>query len=182
MPDAVVITVGAANANSFQDIAGATATLDNRFNAGAWAAEADADQLIRALLSAAVEMTLMPWLGQRTDDVQALSWPRENVENPDLPDSDDGLSTLTYYDNDIVPQRVKDAQSELAFEILRAGTTDILVRDTLLDVKRKKVDVLETEYFGSSERARGLQKYPRILTLLSPLLDVSGVGMEVVRV
>jgi len=51
------------------------------------------------------------WLGSRTNEDQALDWPRLGVEDPDG----------RWLDDDIVPQAVKDACCEAALELLVRG-------------------------------------------------------------
>ncbi len=56
---------------------------------------------------------LFKWTGTATDDVQALAWPRTGL-----------LTTNSFpLDPTVIPQRLKDAQSEFA-GILLSGTTD----------------------------------------------------------
>lgn len=182
MPSAIVATAGSASANSFVTDAEMDAYCDDRSNASAWNDQTDDDIKTRALFDAARDLELLPWAGSRTDSTQALSWPREYVVNPDLPWATVEADDDYYFDNDVVPQRVKDAQMELALEYLKAGTTDLAARDSKLDVKRKKTDVLETEYFGPGSRARGIARFPRVLDLLGPLMDESVWGVtKVVR-
>jgi hypothetical protein len=131
-------------------------------------------------VEAAQEFQMLPWVGTRVDTTQALPWPREYAPKPDLPD-DITVGTSYYYLTTEIPQLVKDAQIELAWEFVRAGTTDVAARDALLDIASERVDVLETEYVPQAQRARGLARYPRVVAFLLPLLDVSG-AMAVSRV
>ena len=172
MPSAIVATSGSATANSFVTEVECDTYLDDRLNASSWNdLAAAADDKLRALIEATRWLTGMAWDGQRTDDVQNLSWPRDYAENPDLPESEDGLSTLTYFGNTVVPQRVKDATCELALQFLKSGTTDLMAMDTTSNIKKKKVSVLETEYVDPANRIYGLRKFPRIIQLIQPLLD-----------
>ena len=116
----------------------------------------------------------MSWDGRKAADTQALQWPRDWVVDPDSPNH-------FYYDNDEIPQRVKDAQCEYAFEFIRAGTTDIAAADTNAAVIRKKVDVLETEWSPNGGRPTGIRRYPRIMALISPLLCGSPGPINLVR-
>lgn len=175
MPSAIVEAVGSASANSYVTQAEATTYLGDRLNSSAWT-DAPSDDKDRALIEAAREMQLLPWDGARTDGTQALAWPRDYVPDPDTPLADPAQD-YPYYANTVIPQRVKDAQCELALEFLKAGTTDLAVADPAAGIKRERVDVLETEYDTSVSRPLGLAKFQRALGLLAPLLD--GAGMLV---
>lgn len=77
-----------------------------------------------------------PSLGQFEHE-QALAWPRTGVII-------DGYSL----NSDVIPQALKNAQCQLVIEIFNG--VDIMPTGTGNPVKRKKVDVLETEYFSAS--------------------------------
>lgn len=187
MPISIVATVGAANANSYVTLADAETYLEGRLNISAWTA-ATTDTKNRALVEAQRTISPLPWAGSRTTDTQALAWPRQYVANPDAPlplqnvARENLLPTyIVYYDDDVVPQRVKDAQVELALEFLKAGTTDIAVADPNADIIRKKVDVLETQWADPGKRvALNLAKYSRVMSLLLPLFG-PGSSDRVVR-
>jgi hypothetical protein len=187
MPLTIVETPGAANANSFATEAEATAYLEYRLNASAYVA--GSDDAKKALVEATREISAMDFKGDRTDEVQALSWPRKYVPDPDYPKAETGLAApdlglvVTYYDDDVIPVRVKEATIELALEFLKAGSSDIAAQDSQQNVIRKKTDVLETEYSDPVTRNIGLARFPRVVNRLTPLLAdtaVSG-GLEIIR-
>ena len=184
MPTPIDATVGGADANSFMLESEVDTYLDDRLNADAWNAETDGDQKIRAMIEATREITRLSYIGKRTDDIQELSWPRFEAENPDLPDSDDGLGAITFYDDDEIPDRVKNAQAEYALEFLRAGGTDLAGHDDDLNIKRSKVDVLETEFFSPTPSSNpiGVNAIPRVMQELTPLLDDSVAGRGTLRI
>ncbi len=184
MPTPIDATVGGADSNSFMLESEVDTYLDDRLNAEAWNAETDGDRKIRAMIEATREITRLSFIGKRTDDIQELSWPRFEAENPDLPDSDDGLGSITFYADDEIPDRVKNAQAELALEFLKAGSTDIAGHDDDLNIKRSKVDVLETEFFSPTPTSNpvGLNAYPRVIQELTPLLDDSVAGRGTLRI
>ncbi len=169
----IVATAGASNANSYVTAAEATTYMAARLNSSAWT---DADDSGVALAEATREIDLCAFAGYRSDDDQALQWPRQSVLDPDA-----ASYGLTYYDSDEIPTRVKNATCELALEFLKAGTTDVAALDATENVIRKTVDVLTTEYVPVSERARGLARYPRVLAYLRPLLASSGGRLNIVR-
>jgi hypothetical protein len=178
---AIVATVGSASANSYVTLAAAETALEARLNASLWTAATD-DTKNRALVEAQKELQTLPWKGSRTDDTQVLAWPRAYVENIDASDDADiGETGVTEYADTVIPDRVSAAQIELAFQFVKAGTTDLAVPSSREGVKRKRVDVLETEYFENGAPARGIARYPRVYRLIAPLLDASQTGLSVVR-
>jgi len=144
-----------------------------RGNKDDWTAAADGDKNI-ALVEATRDIDAMSFVGYRVDSTQALSWPRQWAVDPDDP-------TDAYFATTEIPTRVKNATCELAFQYIKAGTTDLAAIDSKTNVKRKKVDVLETEYFAPTSTPTGMARYPRVLTWLSPLLESSGLTTETVR-
>jgi len=169
----IVATVGSASANSFVTLAEAETYCEARLNVSLWDAATD-DTKNRALVEATRELDPLLWAGYRTDDVQSLAWPRQWVVNPDDPN-------LNYYDSDEIPQRVKDGACELALQFIKAGTSDVADNPSDLNIKRKKIDVLETEYFGAHTTPQGLARYPRVERLVQPLLETSGASLNIIR-
>lgn len=169
----IVATAGSATANSFVTLAEAETYMDGRLNSTAWSGDTDANKNI-ALVEATRELDVMDYTGYRVTDTQALSWPRQWATDPDDP-------VTGYFDTDEIPTRLKNATCELAFQFLAAGTTDVAALDSATNVKRSKVDVLETEYFSSTETPKGLARYPRVLNYIRPLLANAGLTTPVVR-
>jgi hypothetical protein len=104
------------------------------------------------------------WKGRKVDPLtQARDWPRYDVIVDDV--------TVSYpacLDSTTIPQRVKDAQCELA---LRALTAE-LAPDTEGKIKRKRIDVIEKEYFPGY--GPGEKTYRIVEQLLSGLLKPKG--------
>lgn len=94
---------------------------------------------------------------------QAMQWPRIGVLI-------DGHSL----DTDTIPQRLKDAQCELA--LIAMGSD--LAPNVSAGVKREKVDVLETEYFAGTPA--GTTVYTAVNNLLSDLIQPT-TSCDVVR-
>jgi len=84
---------------------------------------------------------------------QNMQWPRIGVVI-------DGF----VLDVDVIPQRLKDAQCELALIALSAD----LAPSVSAGIKREKVDVLETEYFAGAPA--GTTVYTAVNNLLADLL------------
>ena len=166
-------TVGGANANSFVALSEFSTYMEGRLNSDAFD-DASTDEQNRALAEATRELSAMGWKGYRVTSTQALSWPRQWAHDPDSPTQD-------YYDSDVVPDRVKRATYELALAFLKGGTTDIASLDQSLQVKREKIDVIETEYVDPFQRARGIARYPAVSREIGPLLAGSSLQRKVVR-
>ena len=159
----IVATVGASNANSFVTLAEADSFMESRLNASSWETDASTDDQNRALVEATRWLSALFWIGRRTTDTQALSWPRDFAFDPDSP-------TNQFFSNTVIPTDVKDATSELAFQFIKSGTTDIAALDPNRQVKRKKVDVLETEFVDSFAKVKNLDLYPSVTRLIEVLL------------
>lgn len=164
-------TVGGASANSFATLAEFTTYMEGRLNSSKFD-DASPDDKNRALVEATRDVDVQDYLGHRVTDTQALDWPRQWARDPDSPIQD-------YYTTTVVPQRVKDAVMELAFQFLKAETTDIAMPEKTDGVLEKKIDVLNTKYADPWARRRGLRRYPRVFDQLAPLLAVR--ATEVIR-
>ena len=169
----IIATAGSATANSFITLVEAETYMLGRGNKTLWDAATDAAKDI-TLAEATQEIDLRCFIGRRTDSTQALDWPRQDATNPDDP-------ILSLFDTDVVPTRIKNATAELAFQFHKAGTTDLAAIDAKANVKRKQVDVLETEYFASSTTPSGLARFPRVMGYIRPLLANAGLSTQVIR-
>lgn len=139
----LVATAGAANANAYATVAQGLAAAAYRAggNAAAWLA-LTSDQQIQTLVSAtsaedALE-GIIDFKGERATATQALEWPRAG----------------TAYADTTIPPPLVSATIELAFSYTPAfadATVDVVNPATNGNVKRKKVDVLETEFFAPAE-------------------------------
>jgi len=164
---ALTATAGSATADSFITVAAADLYFDTRLNVTAWTAAVTADKE-RALKSATREITASAFIGLRTDDVQALAWPRDGAERPDAA----GI-TDAYYDDTEIPVRVLDATCELALAYLNAGTTDLTLADSTAGVIRKQIGPIDTSW-ALGERPIGWSRFPAVTDALSPLLSSAG--------
>lgn len=169
----IVATVGAADANSYVTLIEAEAYMESRRNASLWDA-ATTDSKNRALVEATRDLSTRTYDGDRVTTTQALAWPRQWAPDPDSPTGDYFLST-------VVPQRVKDATCELAFQFVKAGTTDVAALDPNDGVIEKTVDVLKTRWAEPHTRAKGLARYPRVYELIRPLLLAPGATVRLLR-
>src|ERR1041385_7794064 len=173
----IIATPGSATANSFVTLVEGDAYCDGRSNASAWNDESDDDKKARALIDATRELSNRNWIGSgRGDPTQALAWPRAFALNPDV-----AWMGYAYYTQTEIPKRVKDATCELALQFLIMGTTDLSSLDPSYNLKRKRTDVLEKEYFEPGQRAIGLDRFPSVMRFVAPLLVGSGLNAPLVR-
>jgi hypothetical protein len=185
VPITITATVGSASANSYCTEAEFIARAATRLNvpagttvSGSTCTEAEK----QALIEAQRELTVLAWKAGRVNSTQALAWPRAYAEDPDAPSLlGTALATDFWFSTTEIPQRVKDAQIELAFEFTRAGTTDLAAADPNTGVIEKTVGPLTTRW-ESYARPTGLGRFPRIVALIAPLLETGAGAMEVERV
>jgi hypothetical protein len=171
-----VATAGDASANSFVTEDEVIAYMAARLNASSWTTVTGStctESEKKALVEATRELSARNWIGLFASDTQALAWPRQWATNPDSP-------TYSYFDTDDIPQRVKDATCELAFQFLKAGTSDVAALDSTQAVTRRQVDVIVTEY-DSHAKKQGLERYPRVMNYIRPLLSGSPSVLKTVR-
>ena len=108
---AIVIdaTEGGASANSYVTLAQAETYFEARLDIDSWSgATVTDDTKNRALVTAAKRIDSNDFSGSRTSDTQALKFPRDGLGSYDGIDFTDGTT----------PQQVKDAQCEIAYELL----------------------------------------------------------------
>ena len=169
-------TAGGGSANSFVTEVEQIAYMATRLNASAWTTVSGTtctNTEKQAMVEATRELSVLNWYGRRTDTVQVLAWPRWAVVNPDSP-----VGFL--YNSAIVPDRVKNATCELAFQFLNAGTTDLAAVDPNAGVIEKTVDVLTTRW-NSFRRPTGLARFPSVTRFIRPLYAGSSSSATLVR-
>ena len=120
-------TIGGASANSYVSLSEADGYFEARLDGDTWPTFSS-NKRTQALLKAAKRLDQINWLGARADTAQALAWPRVGVAKRDS--ADVYTSGLDYgfgypcggfgqqYQPTEIPQQVKDAQCEFAFEFL----------------------------------------------------------------
>ena len=183
----IVATAGSGTANSFVTESEVIAYMATRLNNSAWTTVTGStctEDEKKALIEATRELSALNYIGERVDGTQALSWPREDAQNPDSPGIDSmGGETLGDFDSDEIPQRVKDATCELAFQFLKQGTADVAALDATIGVLSETVGPLSTTYADPSQRAQGLARFPRVMNYIRPLLKKGATGgLTMVRV
>lgn len=187
MTISIVATAGSASANSFvteTEFIAYAATRLNVVSGTTVSGSTCSENEKKAMIEATRELTRLLWEGSRTDATQALAWPRAFALDPDKPSVTLlGDIAQLYFDDDELPQRVKDATIELALEFLKAGTTDLAAQDAKQNVVQKTVGPISTTYSQPYERTQGIARFPRVLSLVGPLLNTTASGgLEMVRV
>lgn len=128
----LVETVGSASANSYASLAEAEVYFNNRLYTTNWTGTDDDKK--RALIMATKELDRLEYEGTPASDTQSLKWPRDWAPIPDR--------YPAYYENDEIPQLIKDAEFEWALYILSG---DVTAQTGLENYKRIKVDDIELE-------------------------------------
>jgi hypothetical protein len=132
---------GVANANSFISAASAGTYLNGR--SATWTSASTASQE-QALFIAGQYLNSLNWKGRKTDQDNTMVWPRIDVYDCD--------NYLVGYAT--VPNNIKYAQVEAAvFYMDGYDLFSVIKRGDKL--KRKKIDVIEKEWFGSAYSTKG---------------------------
>lgn len=123
-----------------------------------------------ALVMACDLMETLDWRGTKTEGDGPLVWPRTDVV------LDDGTEIAV----DEIPQKIKDAQCQLAIE--NAAGTDLQPSGTGQEVIREKVDVLEVEY-APGGGGTVTPQFNKAMAMLAPYLESGGgFGLTVERI
>lgn len=127
---------GVTGANSFISVSAAGTYLGTRSDT--WLSASTVEQE-NALIEGGIYLNSLSWKGQKLDRDQYMAFPRINFY--------DGDGYL--YDYDAVPRNVTYANAEAATLILDGFTLqpNVTATDRL---KRKKIDVLEKEWFSNA--------------------------------
>ncbi len=165
----IVATVGSASANSYVTETEFQTYFEQRLNSTA-VENADPDRRQRAMVMAFNRLNLLGWRGDRVDSTQAGAWPRVGVRKPDPVGAYGGFGHGDYsggYYGDVyttteIPQRVKDAQCELACAYL----------DGFDEYADRMTNVSQDGLSYQKQFARPLNGLPgAVMRLLGPLLD-----------
>jgi len=120
-----------------------------------YAADTGTDAEIEAAMRRGmIKIESFAYKGEHTNSDQALSYPRVNVSYRGK-----------YIDSDEIPTGLKNATAEATR--LERATSGILSQSVTKNIKKKKIDVLETEYFSPSGSTT---KYTQIENFLKGLI------------
>ncbi len=150
---ALVATPAAVNANTYATLAEANAYHTARLHNEEWTAAAVTDDTKNAALLWATRTLddMFQWVGRKQSKEQALDWPRYGVYDDEN----------YYVDQLTIPKRLKEAQSELAFLLIKQDRTSAQDGGGL---KSLTVDVISLE-FDSMDRLKAIP--PNIAEMLS---------------
>lgn len=165
---AIVATAGASNANSYLSVAGADSIANGMIGTLAWST-ATSDDKARALITATNGLETLAYIGTRTSDTQALSWPRTDASCGDWDVTDDDI-----------PRQIELATFDLANallgdpELLRSqpAESSLVPGVSNRDLRRLKLDVMELEW--RSDRSPASAKPITPLTVLPHLKSILG--------
>ena len=104
----IISTAGAANANSYIDLADAETYFSSRMDSDKWTSATEETKEGALVQSAILLDSVFDWSGERVTEEQSLRWPRSYA--PDL----DGYD----YPDDEIPTNLKHAQCELAVYLI----------------------------------------------------------------
>lgn len=177
---AITVETGSivAGAESYVTVAEADTYHGNRNNTGWTGTEAVKEAALRRAAAYLDGHYRNRWKGQPVKPLtQPMAWPRVGVrliEGPqvfyDVDPSFYDSEYSGYLEITTIPQRLKDAQCELA---LRALSGELAV-DGENNILSKKVDVLETSYMAGT--VKGQKQYQIVDQLLSDLVRPVGSG------
>ncbi|MGA0806076.1 MAG: DnaT-like ssDNA-binding protein [Pseudohongiellaceae bacterium] len=183
---AVVIdaTVGGVNANSYLSLADAQSMIDGMVlsaDVTAWGT-ATTDEKNRALVSAAQRLDRERFLGARSNDDQAMQWPRTGVRKPDTYINTYAVGfpfriTTDYFTDEEIPDQVKRAQVELA--VYLNNNTDGISLSGLEDYK--SVSIGSISVTTNTTGAVGADKIPPMVERYLTGLRLSGPGNIAIR-
>lgn len=107
-------TPGGSAANSYCTLAEANTYHDSRLANSAWTSASSANQTVALVMAARVLDAMYDWVSWRTTTTQALEWPRTGVL---------AKNELVNIGDMVIPQELKNAQAELAFQLLSGDRT-----------------------------------------------------------
>lgn len=159
---------GLSNSETYISVAEADTYHANRGN-DAWAALTNTvkEQLLRKSTDYLSAVYGSSWAGYPVKTTQALDFPRRDVPAP-----------LGWYDYNVIPVPLKQAQAELA---LIAATTTLMPTTQTRGKKKVKVGPIEVEYDGTAPTA---PKFLFASAKIDPLLKAyasSGVMVKLER-
>jgi hypothetical protein len=145
--------------NTYVTLAEASVFLGDSTRAADLWAGLDPDTQNRSLLTATKLLERPDWNGQETDPAQILAFPRTGLTDQD------GNAV----DPTMVPQEIKDAECELAFELTQNPDLETSM-GTGSNIRVAKAGPAEVEYFRPTDGTRNM-RFPWIVQeLVAPFL------------
>ena len=162
---AIIVTPGGSTSNSYATLVEADAYHDTRLHNTAWTSASDATKEAALIWATRTLDKNMCWNGQIASDTQALDWPRYGMV----------YKSGYFVDSDIVPQEVKDAESELAFLLIEDDRTT--AADPNCGVQEAKAGPLSVK-FDKNDRESSLSS--SVMVLIQEFGDMYGAGKETI--
>jgi len=143
---------GKSNANSYVSVTNADTYHTEHGAPATWSAATTAQKQGALMVATTWLDSEFVWRGLIANDDQALGWPRSECYDAEGREIDDN----------IVPQKVKDATAYLGLQHLASALDATFARGG--DVKRERVDVVEVEYMDRARATTWIPYARRILT------------------
>lgn len=151
---AVVLIVedgtGVANANTYASRATGDAFADAHLYATNWTSATDARKDAALAMATRLIDQEIQFVGYKSNELQALQWPRTNVPDPDLGEIVAGHPRFTagyYLASNVVPAAVVNAACELAIQLLGQNRTGDAQG---AGIKRVRIEgAMEVEFEGA---------------------------------
>lgn len=169
-----------AAANTYATLAEATAYHEGVVESAAWDDETDPNRTKALAQAARVLESQFAWKGSRASAAQPMAWPRQGVVV-------DGV----LLESDAIPAKLKQAQAEIARELLAAGGFQTRPTNTGGADQLKAIDLgrgaLKLEYQdqapdAASENDDKTVVSPYVVQLLAPFGSYNQSGDRIVRV
>lgn len=136
----VIETVGGATSNSYNTVAEITTYADETVWLADWTAKT-ADEKAQLAARATRALDSMALAGRPASDTQALQFPATGAYKP----------SGSMWATDAIPVPIKRAHAHIATWLSKFdATADPFTPSGANNVKRSKLDVIETEYFASA--------------------------------
>jgi hypothetical protein len=155
---ALIATPGAANANSFETLEEFNTYLSERLFTGTASGASDADKERALIMSTRLIGRWFIWNGAVWTQTQSLPFPRLGLVNANGQPIPEG----------VIPQELKDAESELAIVLLNAGTTDPTQASETANISKLKASSIEITFKDVKDTLSGKLMIDTV-TMLIPL-------------
>ncbi len=160
-------TVSSASANTYITLAEADTYCSNMAYTS-WASLASSTRE-SCILRAMVYIDALAFKGYKTSFQNPLSWPRAGVYS-DI--RNDLFGFWSEYPVNEIPKSLKRGLCHAAYE--ESLEADILLATSQDNIKREKIDIIETEYFSSQPSQK---IFTKVLALMSDIVQETGSRM-----
>jgi hypothetical protein len=155
---ALIATPGAVNANSFETLAEFNTYLSERLFSETASAATDAKKEAALIMSTRLISRWFIWNGTVWTQTQSLPFPRIGLVNGNGQPIPEG----------VIPQELKDAESELAIVLLNAGTSDPTQSSDTAGISKLKASSIEITFKDVQETLAGKVMIDTVTMLIPP--------------